>query len=209
MREGLHARIGKISWMNDGADWMSHGFSLVVIKLRQQGADEMTQIKRQQGDQLGRSESPRCNVGSIAGLFGIQPRDGLTGRAQSVTSTRCPRIPACRRAEHGSRPHRYARSRRQLSGTVRVSRNCHSTTPGKRGISFPLEAMAVTGKSKSGEAGRKVLIARADARASQLAPIVAELRRGGITSWYAIAMELNRRGVPTTAGFGSRGRCAA
>jgi len=41
-------------------------------------------------------------------------------------------------------------------------------------VSFPLEAMAVTGKSKSGEAGRKALIARADARASELAPIVAE-----------------------------------
>jgi hypothetical protein len=37
--------------------------------------------------------------------------------------------------------------------------------------------MAVAGKSKTGEAGRKVVIARADARAAQLAPIVAELRR--------------------------------
>jgi hypothetical protein len=62
--------------------------------------------------------------------------------------------------------------------------------------------MAVTGKSKTGEAGRKALIARADARASQLAPIVAELRRGGITSWYGIAMELNKRGVPTASGRG-------
>ena len=62
--------------------------------------------------------------------------------------------------------------------------------------------MEVTGKSKAGEAGRKVLIARADARASQLAPIVAELRRGGITSWYGIAMELNKRGIPTATGRG-------
>jgi hypothetical protein len=62
--------------------------------------------------------------------------------------------------------------------------------------------MAVTGKSKTGEAGRKVLIARADARASQLAPIVAEIRRGGITSWYGIAMELNKRGIPTATGRG-------
>jgi hypothetical protein len=62
---------------------------------------------------------------------------------------------------------------------------------------FSLEVMAVTGKSKSGEAGRKLVIARADARASQLAPIVAEIRRGGTTSRYGIAMELNRRGVPT------------
>jgi hypothetical protein len=71
-----------------------------------------------------------------------------------------------------------------------------------RVFSFPLEAMEVTGKSKTGEAGRKVLIARADARASQLAPIVAELRRGGITSWYGIAIALNKRGVPTATGRG-------
>jgi hypothetical protein len=44
--------------------------------------------------------------------------------------------------------------------------------------------------------------ARGDARASQLAPIVAELRRGGITSWYGIAMALNKRGVPTATGRG-------
>jgi len=69
-------------------------------------------------------------------------------------------------------------------------------------VSFPLEAMAVTGKSKSGEAGRKALIARADARASELAPIVAELRRSGITSWYGIARALNKRGVPTATGRG-------
>jgi hypothetical protein len=62
--------------------------------------------------------------------------------------------------------------------------------------------MAVTGKSKTGEAGRKLLAARADARASQLAPIVAELRRGGVTSWYGIAMALNKRGVPTATGRG-------
>jgi hypothetical protein len=74
--------------------------------------------------------------------------------------------------------------------------------PSVRVFSVPLEAMAVTGKSKTGEAGRKALIARADARASQLAPIVAELRRGGITSWYGIAMELNKRGVPTASGRG-------
>ena len=62
--------------------------------------------------------------------------------------------------------------------------------------------MAVTGKSRHGEAGRKLLIARADARASQLAPIVAELRRGGVTSWYGVAMELNKRDVPTATGRG-------
>ena len=62
--------------------------------------------------------------------------------------------------------------------------------------------MAITGKSKSGEAGRKTNIARADARASQLAPIVADIRASGITSWYSIAMELNKRGIPTATGRG-------
>jgi hypothetical protein len=64
------------------------------------------------------------------------------------------------------------------------------------------KAMAVTGKSKTGEAGRRVNIARADARASRLAPLVAELQRDGITSLYGIAMELNRRKVPTATGRG-------
>jgi hypothetical protein len=62
--------------------------------------------------------------------------------------------------------------------------------------------MAVTGKSQTGEAGRKVNIARADARASQLAAVVADIRASGITSWYGIAMELNKRGVPTATGRG-------
>ena len=62
--------------------------------------------------------------------------------------------------------------------------------------------MAVTGKSPAGEAGRKVSIARADARASQLAAIVADIRESGITSWYGIAKELNKRGVPTATGRG-------
>jgi hypothetical protein len=74
--------------------------------------------------------------------------------------------------------------------------------PFSAGFFFPLEAMEVTGKSKTGDAGRQVSVARADARASQLAPIVAELRRGGATSWYGIAMALNKRGVPTETGRG-------
>jgi hypothetical protein len=60
----------------------------------------------------------------------------------------------------------------------------------------------MTGKSKTGEAGRKVGIARADARAAELAPIVADIRRSGVTSWYGIAIELNKRGVPTATGKG-------
>jgi hypothetical protein len=69
-------------------------------------------------------------------------------------------------------------------------------------VFLPLEAMEDTGKFKAGEAARTVAMVRADARASQLAPIVAELRRSGITSWYGIARELNRRGIPTASGRG-------
>jgi hypothetical protein len=64
------------------------------------------------------------------------------------------------------------------------------------------DSLVVTGKSKIGETARKAHIARADARAFQLAPIVAEIRRGGATSWYSITMELNKRGVPTATGRG-------
>ena len=90
----------------------------------------------------------------------------------------------------------------KLVDTARQFASLPSTEPPVWVFSLPLEAMAVTGRSKTGEAGRKSLIARADARASQLAPIVAELRRGGVTSWYGIAMELNKRGVPTATGRG-------
>jgi hypothetical protein len=55
----------------------------------------------------------------------------------------------------------------------------------------------------TGEAGRKARTARADARASELAPIITELRAGGVTSSRAIAAELNARGIPTPTGRGS------
>jgi hypothetical protein len=53
-----------------------------------------------------------------------------------------------------------------------------------------------------GEAGRKARTARADAQASELAPIIAELRQAGVTSLRAIASELSRRGIPTATGVG-------
>ena len=60
----------------------------------------------------------------------------------------------------------------------------------------------MTGKCKPGEAGRKSHIARANARALLLAPIGADIRASGISSWYGITMELNKRGVPTATGRG-------
>jgi hypothetical protein len=45
--------------------------------------------------------------------------------------------------------------------------------------------------------GAALTKARANGRAAQLAPVIAELQEGGVTSLRGIAKELNRRGVPT------------
>lgn len=49
-------------------------------------------------------------------------------------------------------------------------------------------------------AGRAVRTAKAQARAADLAPIIAELQAQGITSLGAIAKALNDRGIPTARG---------
>ena len=43
---------------------------------------------------------------------------------------------------------------------------------------------------------------QAEARAADLAPIIADIRRGGVTSLKGIARALNARGVPTATGKG-------
>ena len=48
--------------------------------------------------------------------------------------------------------------------------------------------------------GGKVAKQRADARAIALAPVIADLKAKGITTPYAIAAELVRRGIPTARG---------
>jgi DNA invertase Pin-like site-specific DNA recombinase len=50
------------------------------------------------------------------------------------------------------------------------------------------------------EAGRAAQTAKAKARASDLAPMIAELQAQGVTSLGAIAKALNDRGIPTTRG---------
>jgi len=49
---------------------------------------------------------------------------------------------------------------------------------------------------------RAVRTARADARASELAPIITDAQASGATTLQAIAAELNRRGIPTATGRG-------
>jgi len=49
-------------------------------------------------------------------------------------------------------------------------------------------------------AGREVSKQRADARAIALAPVITDIKAKGITTPYAIAAELVRRGIPTARG---------
>jgi hypothetical protein len=49
---------------------------------------------------------------------------------------------------------------------------------------------------------RAVRTARADARAADLAPTIADVQAGGARSLRAIAAALNRRGIPTATGRG-------
>ena len=54
-----------------------------------------------------------------------------------------------------------------------------------------------------GNPGPKVQSDRADARAAGLAPILAKLRAGGVTSPEALAAALTARNIPTPSGRGS------
>ena len=52
------------------------------------------------------------------------------------------------------------------------------------------------------QAGRKGAPSARDARAAELAPVIAELRVAGITTRKGIAAALNQRGFPTPQGRG-------
>jgi hypothetical protein len=49
---------------------------------------------------------------------------------------------------------------------------------------------------------RAVRTARANARASDLAPTIKDIQESGVTTLLGIAAELNRRGIPTATGRG-------
>jgi hypothetical protein len=49
---------------------------------------------------------------------------------------------------------------------------------------------------------RAVRTARANARASDLAPTIKDIQASGVTTLRGIAAELNRRGIPTATGRG-------
>jgi hypothetical protein len=61
----------------------------------------------------------------------------------------------------------------------------------------------------NGDRGAKVRAAgvearrkQAEARAADLAPMIAAIRAAGVTSLYGIARALNERGIPTATGRG-------
>jgi DNA invertase Pin-like site-specific DNA recombinase len=58
----------------------------------------------------------------------------------------------------------------------------------------------LTGKAR--KAGWQARIARADAKAADLAPVIVELQAAGATSTRAMAAALNQRGIPTARGSG-------
>jgi len=63
--------------------------------------------------------------------------------------------------------------------------------------------MAISDRElEAARTARAVRTARADARAADLAPLIAELRAAGATTLQAIAAQLNRRGIPTATGRG-------
>jgi hypothetical protein len=55
------------------------------------------------------------------------------------------------------------------------------------------------GRCAKSRAGSEAIRRQADARAFELAPIVAGLWASGVTSCYGIEMELNKRGIPTAS----------
>lgn len=57
-------------------------------------------------------------------------------------------------------------------------------------------------RPKAGHAARKARTARANARAAELAPIVAVIQASGVTGLKSIARALNERGIPTPRGAG-------
>ena len=54
-------------------------------------------------------------------------------------------------------------------------------------------------------AARQAIITNADIRARELAPVIADIRAGGVHSYLGIATQLTARGIPTARG----GRWAA
>ena len=58
----------------------------------------------------------------------------------------------------------------------------------------------MTTTPEAAAAGRKASQRRADATAIALAPVIADIKASGITTPYAVAVELVRRGIPTARG---------
>lgn len=93
-------------------------------------------------------------------------------------------------------PHLYAalaeKERRLISGRTRAaiaSRKANGWRLGNR-----------TNPAAAASAGRDTCVAEADRIASTVLPVIASIRRTGITSLRGIAVALNHRGVRTARG---------
>jgi hypothetical protein len=85
----------------------------------------------------------------------------------------------------------------------------HCSTPGPQPfpsvrLGFPLAGDVMPIKAvptpQARKAARRACLARADAWAAPLAPVIAEIRASGTTAPYAIAAALTARGIPTARG---------
>ncbi len=56
---------------------------------------------------------------------------------------------------------------------------------------------------REGAASAAKWAAKADARAQDLAPVIAEMKAAGTVTLTALARGLNRRGIPTASGVGA------
>src|SRR6516162_9388892 len=65
------------------------------------------------------------------------------------------------------------------------------------GGAMPIKAVATP---EARQAARRARLARDDAWAAALAPVIAEIRASGTTAPYAIASALTARGIPTARG---------
>lgn len=66
----------------------------------------------------------------------------------------------------------------------------------------PVDVVRLRAKAAGAAKATAVRVARAQARAAELRPVIEEIRASGITSLHGIAQALTERGIPTAWGKG-------
>jgi hypothetical protein len=112
----------------------------------------------------------------------------------------------CFEGGRSAKPRTVRKIQRTLEDAGVIFIDANNGGPGARlgkGRFLAVADAAITERElKAARIARAVRTLRADARAADLAPIIAELRAAGATTLQAIAAELNRRGIPTATGRG-------